>query len=237
MNKKARDATKIYHNKLYTSKKLFQKGSSWLEKPNEEIIEIAKNNFYGKRNVRVLDLGAGVGRNAIPLAIIIGKLGGTITCVDYLDLAIDKLNKYAKEYNVNKYIKGIVSPIEAFIIEPKTYDYIIAHSVLTHTESKNKMFQIVKNMVEGTKNNGINYINEITNPREFDAETGEKLDPDAEIDISFEEFKIFLEHAYKGWTIQSIKKNPYEERFKKNGKEVVWTTDYLSFIAKAGTIQ
>lgn len=232
MKKHARDTTKKYHITLYTDKKLFQKDSSWLEKPNEEIIAIVRKNFVNKKNVKVLDLGSGVGRHAIPIAKLIGKFGGQIICVDYLDIAIDKLNKYAVEYNVSNFIKGFVSPIENFVIRPNTYDFIIAHSVLSHTESKEKMIQIIKHMTRGTKKNGINHIYMITNPREFDAKTGKKQNPEAEVEISFKEASTLLRNIYKGWTTQSLMKDPYEERFEKKGKEVIWHSDYLLFIAK-----
>ncbi|MBU1110416.1 class I SAM-dependent methyltransferase [Patescibacteria group bacterium] len=234
MKKRAREATRIYHKKLYSDKKLFQKGSSWLEKPNAEIIAVVKNNFIGKKHIKVLDLGAGVGRNAIPIAKIIGKSGGKVTCVDYLDVAIDKLNEYVKEHNVGKFIKGFVSSIEDFIINPNTYDFIVAHSVLTHTRSKEKMVQIIKDIAKGTRKNGIVYIYMITNSREFDSETGKEQDPEAEVEINFKEASALLKDIYKGWTIQALKKIPYEEKYKKRGKVVRWQVDYLLFIAKAG---
>ncbi len=232
MKHSAREATKVYHTQLYTRRTLFEKGASWLEKPEEEILSVVKKNFLGKKNIKVLDLGSGVGRNAIPIAKSIGKSGGEVICVDYLDVAIDKLNKYAKQYAVNKCIKGIVSPIESFVINPNTYDFIIAHSVLTHAESKEKMIKIIKNMVNGTRNNGINYIYDITNLKEFDAETGESRSPDAEVKITSEEFKSLLKKIYNDWTIQLIEKNPYEERFEKDGRKVIWRTDYMRFVAK-----
>ena len=235
MKKRAREATKTYHNKLYSNKKLFQKDSLWLEKPNEEIIAVVKKNFIGRKNVKVLDLGAGVGRNAIPIAKMIGEFGSEIACVDYLDIAIDKLNEYTKEHNVSRFIKGIVSPIENFVISPNTYDFILAHSVLAHTRSKEIMVQVIKDMARGTKKNGIVYIYMITNSRKFDAETGKEQDSEAEIEISYKEAGSLLKDIYKEWTIQVLKKNRYEEKYKKKGKDVLWKVDYLLFIAKAGT--
>lgn len=235
MKKQAREATKKYHIKLYTDKKLFQKDSSWLEKPNKTIIDIVRKNFIDKKNIRILDLGSGVGRNAIPIAELIGKFDGQVICVDYLDIAIDKLNEYAKNHNVEEFIRGIVSSNENFVIESNTYDFIIAHSVLAHTETKEKMIQIIKGMAKGTKKNGINYIYMITNPKEFDAKTKKEQDPEAEIEISFKEASMLLRDIYKKWKIQILKKNHYREKFKKRGREVIWDVDYLLFIAKNET--
>jgi len=229
--KSPRESTQKYHIKLYSDNKLFRKGS-WLEKPNEEILEVVEKSFLKKRNVKVLDLGSGVGRNAIPIAKKIGKLGGQVVCVDYLDIAIDKLKEYAVEYGVGGQIKGFVSPVEDFKIKSNSYDYIIAHSVLTHTESKEKMVQTIKATLRGVKQGGIVYIYMITNPKEFDAKTGKEQDPEAEVEISSKEACNLLKNIFKNWTIQVLKKNPYEERFMKRGSEVIWRSNYLLFIAQ-----
>src|SRR4030042_863410 len=144
MEIKARQATQKYHKELYKKYGLFQKRSSWLEKPHDEIIDILKRYFIHKKSVRVLDFGSGVGRNAIPIAKLLKGNKGIIYCVDYLKIAIDKLNKYAKEHGVSGCIKGFISSIEDYKIKDNFYDYIIAHSVLTHTKNKSTMFRIIR---------------------------------------------------------------------------------------------
>jgi len=179
-----------------------------------------------------LDLGSGVGRNAIPIAQMIGKSGGEIICVDYLDVAIDKLHEYIELYNVSKYITGIFSSLEDFVINPDDYDFIIAHSVLTHMENKEKMIQTMKDMAKVTKKNGFVYMYVITNHREFDRKTGKEQKLEDEVEIGFDEACSFLKNIYSGWTILALKKHPYEETFNRRGKEIRWNVDYLLFIAK-----
>lgn len=232
MKNSAREATRVYHRKLYASKILFQKGSSWLDKPEAEVLSVVRNNFFGKKGVKVLDLGSGVGRNAIPIAQMIGKLGGKVICVDFLNIAISKLYEYAKQYNTSQFIKGIVSPIEDFVIKPNMYDFIIAHSVLTHMENKEKMIQVMKDMAKGVKKNGFVYIYQITNHKEFDKETGKEHRLEGDVEISFAEASSLITTIYKGWTIKTLTKNPYEEIFNRRGKEILWKVDFLLFIAK-----
>ena len=232
MNNKARRATQEYHIDLYKNHKLFQKGSSWLEKPNDEIVAVVKNNSVGKRNIKVLDLGSGVGRNAIPIAKLLKKKGVVIHCVDYLQIAIDKLYIYAKKHDVAEYIKGFVSPIEDFKIKRDFYDYIIAHSVLAHAKNKETMIRVIKDMAKGVNKNGIAYIYMITNPRMYDAKTRGTTDSDAEVNISYKEASGKIKQIFTRWNILTLKKNPYEERYQKDGREVVWKSDYLLFIAK-----
>ncbi|HEC64148.1 MAG TPA: class I SAM-dependent methyltransferase [bacterium] len=234
MKNKARNATKKYHQEMYSDNVLFKKGS-WLAKPKAEIIEVVERDFADKANIRVLDLGSGIGRNAIPIAKIIGKLGGRVTCVDYLDLAIKKLLDYASKYKVPDFIEGIVSPIEKFVIESDTYDFIIAHSVLTHVENKKVMAQLINNMAKGVKKNGIIYINMITNLQEFDVATDKERDPEAEVEISFDEASKLLRKVFNRWEIQTLNKNLYQEKFYKGEREILWKADYLLFIAKNTT--
>lgn len=231
MKSKAREATQDYHIDLYKKYQLFQKGSSWLEKPNEIIINIIKKYFIKKKNLRILDLGSGVGRNAIPIAKLLKDKKSLIYCVDYLEIAINKLNKYAKEYGVENNIKGFIAPVEDFKIKNNFYDYIIAHSVLTHTRDKPTMFRIINDMIKGTKTKGVIYIHEITNPQIFDTKSGKQVDSDAEIDIDYEELKDKLKQMFIDWKILTICKNPYEEKYLKDRREVIWKCNYLSFIA------
>ena len=232
MNTQARDATQAYHEELYSSKILFQKDSSWLETPKKEIISLVERNFLGKKNITALDLGSGVGRNAIPIAQMIGKYGGRVRCVDYLHIAIDRLVEYTKKYHVRQFIDGVVSPIEDFFIQPDTYDFIIAHSVLSHVENKEKMIQVMKNMAQGIRKNGIVYIYLITNTKEFDTKSGNEQKHQAEVDISFTKASSLLKSIFRGWKIQALRKEPYEETFIRRSREILWKVDYLLFVAK-----
>jgi predicted O-methyltransferase YrrM len=59
----------------------------------------------GKDNLIVLDLGCRLGRNSIPIAEKIKDKGGKVVCVDLLDSAIEKLEKYIEEFGVENIIE------------------------------------------------------------------------------------------------------------------------------------
>ncbi len=95
----------------------------------------------------VLDLGIGQGRNSIPLA----ELGFNVTGVDYstkcLEICKNACNK----------LKLVQSDIRTFDIEKDKYDMILSGYVL-HFLHKNDSYQIIKNIKNNLKNNGIVYI-------------------------------------------------------------------------------
>jgi SAM-dependent methyltransferase len=233
MNSKVREETRRYHNKFYQKAELFKEGS-WLEKPEELIVNLVIENFRKKRDVRILDLGCGVGRNAIPLAEIIGKNNGKIVCVDYLKTAIDKLREYAKTYEVDKYIISHVLDVGDFTINKNTFDFIIAHSVLSHLRSKTVMKNVIKDMISGTKKGGYNHIGLVTELEEVELGTKRRLKPNIEIWLSEKEAEDLLRKYYKHWKILTLKPIPYEEICERNGKKVLWKCSFLFFIARHG---
>lgn len=65
---------KKYHDYCYENYSLFEKGS-WLYKPVQTVIDLLPM-FSGQSPVKVLDLGAGVGRNSIPIVERVKDHGG-----------------------------------------------------------------------------------------------------------------------------------------------------------------
>jgi len=80
-----RKEEKKYHDLCYENYKLFEEGS-WLYKPVKTVLDQLPL-FEGKQDIRVLDLGSGVGRNSIPVAKEI-KNNGKVVCVDLFSLSI-----------------------------------------------------------------------------------------------------------------------------------------------------
>jgi len=75
-----RTEEKKYHDYCYDNYTLFEAGS-WLHKPVKTVIDLLPM-LEGKEEVKVLDLGCGVGRNSIPIAEKMKKSGGKVVCVD-----------------------------------------------------------------------------------------------------------------------------------------------------------
>jgi hypothetical protein len=61
-----RESEKKSHIEIYTKKKLYC-SDSWLSKPIKTVCEVGEM-FSDYERIRILDLGAGVGRNSIYLA-------------------------------------------------------------------------------------------------------------------------------------------------------------------------
>ena len=95
----------------------------------------------------VLDLGIGQGRNSIPLA----ELGFNVTGVDYSTKCLEICKNTCNKLNLVK------SDIRTFDIEKDKHDMILSGYVL-HFLHKNDSYQIIKNIKNNLKNNGIVYI-------------------------------------------------------------------------------
>ena len=86
------------HTEIYTNEKLYNT-DSWLQKPIKTVKEIVVL-FDEYNELRVLDLGCGVGRNSIYVAERFKNINCIVDCVDLLEIAIEKLVQNAKEHNV-----------------------------------------------------------------------------------------------------------------------------------------
>ena len=95
----------------------------------------------------VLDLGIGQGRNSIPLA----ELDFNVTGVDYSTKCLEICKNTCNKLNLVK------SDIRTFDIEKDKYDMILSGYVL-HFLHKNDSYQIIENIKNNIKNNGIVYI-------------------------------------------------------------------------------
>lgn len=229
---KAQKATQEYHKEFFKNAKLFEQGT-WVAESEDDLLKLVEEHFGKKRNVQILDLGCGIGRNAIPIAKVVGPNGGKVTCVDVLDIAVEKLKENAKRYSVLDYIEPEIKEVEKFFIKKNYFDLVVSFSVLEHGVSdETAFFTVIQNIKNGTKSGGLNYLGITTNLEELDAKTLEKLSKDIVYDASFEKAKSDLEDVYKDWEILSAEKSFYKEEYVKNGKMIIWQSDFLTFVAK-----
>jgi tellurite methyltransferase len=142
--------TTIYHHELYSNHELFESGT-WLATPDANVLSIG-NDLLGLAEMRILDLGAGVGRNAIPLAKLLKDRGVLIDCVDVLNTAIVKLAQYAVKYGVVDSINPVLADVSTYLVLPEQFDFILAESVLEHCTD---MRAIIKRVQQGTKKGGL----------------------------------------------------------------------------------
>lgn len=199
---------KKYHDSCYENYTLFEKGS-WLYKPVKTVLE-QLSLLKGKQDIRVLDLGSGVGRNSIPIANEIKSSNGKVVCVDLLSSAIKKLSQYCKEYGVEQVIELVQSDIAEYQIKQKEYDYIVAVSSLEHVASESIFDSVLEKMAAGTKEGGLNCIIVNSEVEEVDIETNEQLDALMEVNLKTEDMIHKIRGIYNGWEVVKQVVKPLE---------------------------
>lgn len=194
-----REAERNSHIEIYSGKELYESGS-WLQKPIRTVLDLMPL-FRDYRELHILDLGGGVGRNSIPFAQEYRNISCTVECVDILELAIEKLKDNAQKYNAASTIKGIVSSIEDYAIEENNYDLIMAISALEHVESKDAFIHKLIEMRDGIRENGIVCLVINSEVIETDKQTGESLPPQFEVNLSTDEMQKILMDTFCDWNI------------------------------------
>ncbi|WP_162848420.1 class I SAM-dependent methyltransferase [Paenibacillus nanensis] len=191
----------VYHDQCYAEHVLFEPGS-WLYKPVKTVLDLLPK-LRNHENVRMLDLGCGVGRNTIPMAEFVMNhcASGRVIGVDLLASATEGLSAYSEQYGVAKLMRAVTSEIEAYSIEEEGYDFIVAVSALEHVRSpdvlRSKLFEIA----DGVKPEGIVCLVMSTNIQECMISTGEALDPKFEVNLQTEELQVLLTEAFGGWEV------------------------------------
>ncbi|HCU70803.1 MAG TPA: hypothetical protein DIC35_03575 [Candidatus Moranbacteria bacterium] len=133
----------------------------WGLEPNKYVVRIPELIKSGK----ILDIGAGEGRNSLYLA----QKGFDVTGVDISKEAIDKLLNFSKKNKLN--INGIVKSITDFEFNEQ-YDAIISVATL-HLINKDDLFELINKMKKKTKKNGLNLLTVFT-----DKDAGREQFPD-----------------------------------------------------------
>ena len=220
---------KEYHDACYGNNELFQEGT-WLRNPAKIILN-ELNRFRSVNNFSALDLGCGIGRHSIPIAMTLKGREGKVVCVDMLDSAIAKLEEYGREYDVRNYLTIIKSSIEEFFILEDGYNMIVAVSSLEHLRTKDFLKEKLYEMKKGTKTNGVNCIIVNTNIYEINKHNNDQLDPMFEINISTKEMFTLLDFTYRDWQIEKREVNHMSYGIERNEKSVLVESDCITYIA------
>ncbi|MFD1779173.1 class I SAM-dependent methyltransferase [Fredinandcohnia salidurans] len=225
-----RNEEKKYHDYCYENYKLFEEGS-WLYKPVKTVMELFPL-FNEKENIRVLDLGSGVGRNSIPIAQKIKEKNGIVNCVDLLDSALNKLKRYSEVYEVKEVIQTQKADIGHYKIKRDEYDLIVAVSTLEHVESEEVLEKVLRRMALGTKKNGINCIIVNSEVEEIDLESNQKLEVMMEINNKTEDMIHRLDRIYAGWDVLNKLVKPLEYKIVRDEKEVLLKTNAITYVVR-----
>lgn len=228
--KSIRNAEKESHIEVYSTAKLFESGS-WLQKPVKTVLDILPL-FKNHKELNALDIGSGVGRNCIPIAMQYQNIPCRIDCVDILDYAIEKLNQNSIEYGVEKQINGIVSAIDDFKILKNHYDFILSVSALEYISSIDAFINKLTEIRDGIRQNGIVCLIINSEIIEVNKENGEILVPQFEVNIKTSELIGLLQTTFKGWEV--LKETVRSQRYDiPRGTCVAdLSTDVVTFVAK-----
>ncbi|MGF6354432.1 cyclopropane fatty-acyl-phospholipid synthase-like methyltransferase [Paenibacillus sp. 4624] len=213
----ARQAEAGYHSNFYKNNELFEEGT-WMSRPMPMVVEMLERLLVHKQQLRVLDLGCGVGRHTIPIAQRLSDTNSEVIGVDLLDEAVDGLRKYAKQYEVDHIVQAEKADVEHYRIQPNAFDFIAACSCLEHTSSKEAFLETVERLKEGTRLGGIHCITMSTSVEEKEIQTGRQIEPLIELNLPTSEVIALLEQAYEDWNIlfqehvtQTIQEEKYDE--------------------------
>ena len=222
-----RESEKRSHTKIYTDENLYS-SDSWLRKPIKTVREIVPV-ISGHENIRILDLGCGVGRHSIFLA---QELNCKVDCVDILDIAIDKLMDNAREYGVADNINGVADTIEHYAISKDSYDLILAVSALEHVEYEESFKDKLIEIRDGIKDKGIVCLIVNSEVKEKDQATGEDLEPQFEVNIPTIKMQEIIADIFREWT--ALKETVVPQKYDIPRDDIVshLTTNVVTYVGQ-----
>ena len=194
-----RESEQKSHTHMYSTQQLYG-NAGWLQKPVKTVLDCLPY-FQSNSQMRILDLGCGVGRNSIAIAQKLSGIPCQIDCVDILDLAIEKLEEYAVHYGVADKINGIIAPIEFFPIPSESYNWIIAISALEHIDSDDSFYRKLQEIAEGIRTGGIVCLVVNSGVTEHRKTDGCTVPAQFEVNLPTEMLQELLHTIYSGWTV------------------------------------
>lgn len=215
---------------MYSDSELYKDGS-WLKRPVKTVLDILPL-FEGRKELRILDLGCGVGRNSIPVAAHFRDNECQVDCVDILELAIQQLEKYASEYDAAGNIRGYVCAIDDFAIPESHYDWIMAVSSLEHVDCKTSFLRKLAEIRDGLRAGGIVSLIINSEIREFNKSTALPVDPQFEINLSTQEMQAYLEETFLGWKILKTTVRPQRYDIPRDFGISDLQTNVITFVAQ-----
>jgi len=93
--------------------------------PNAVLMRFAEHELPGAASRRVLDLGCGAGRNAVPLARLGWRVVGTDLSWPMLEAAAER----ARDDRLDDHLHLVLAPMDAVPFRDGTFDVVIAHGI------------------------------------------------------------------------------------------------------------
>ena len=227
-----RESERKSHIEIYTDEKLYAT-DSWLKKPIKTVRDIIPL-FEDYKELRVLDLGSGVGRNSIYVAERFRDRDCRVDCVDLLEIAIEKLCENAKEHNVEASIRGIQKSIEEYDIEADAYDFIMAISALEHIDTEESFLKKLEEIRDGLQEEGVVCLVVNSEVQEKNADTGEAVDAQFEVNLPTEKLQEYLSEIFEGCSVLKTGVSAQEYDIPREGFVSRLNTNVVTFVARKG---
>ena len=206
--------------------------------PKDRVIEKLRNLglnvelFEEYNDLKVLDLGCGVGRNSIYIAEKFRDINCIVDCVDLLEIAIEKLILNADEHSVAAKINGVVKSIEEYEIKENSYDLIMAISALEHIDTYESFLNKLTEIKEGLRKNGIVCFVINSNIREINQSTNEFADAQFEVNLPTEKIQECLSAIFNGWSLLKTSVSEQEYDIPRETFISRLSTNVVTFVAK-----
>lgn len=228
--KRIRESERKSHIEIYTDEKLYAT-DSWLKKPIKTVRDIMPL-FEDYRELRVLDLGSGVGRNSIYVAECFQERDCRVDCVDLLEIAIEKLHENAKGHNVEASIRGIRQSIEEYTIEADNYDFIMAISALEHIDTEESFRKKLREIRDGLREKGVVCLVINSEVQEKKADTEEAVDAQFEVNLPTAKMQEYLNEVFEGWSVLKTTVSAQEYDIPREGFVSRLSTNVVTFVAR-----
>lgn len=223
-----RRETVRYHRQFYARNDLFEEGS-WLSEP-DDYVEAALRFLPRDEPCRVLDIGAGPGRHAIPIARDLAP-GGEVDAVDLLPSAIEELRENASRLGVEDRINCICRDVEKFPVTPMRYHFILSCSSLEHVRDAEIFEKKLREIAQGTAEGGVVCLLINTNVCEHTRD-GPRKSGAIEFPLSTAEGHRMLDTIFAGWEVHDQSTRDWRVSEQRDGEPITFASTCLRFLAE-----
>ena len=186
-----------YHTELYLENSEPTPGS-WLYQPAQYVMS-AFEMLDLSADLAILDLGAGNGRHAIPIAQL-SSAESRVTALDLLPVAVEQIERRASAAGVSEKIHTVVDDVEHHGYGRQEFDLVISCSCIEHVSTQDAFQRVLEALMETTKPGGYNVFMIATDGREI-TKSGLEREPLMELNISSDVVNQILTSLYSDWTV------------------------------------
>ncbi|MBP1040609.1 class I SAM-dependent methyltransferase [Vagococcus sp. BWB3-3] len=205
---------------------------SWLGYPVKGLVNLGLKLADSAETMSFLDLGCGVGRNAIPIVQASRSATLKIDCVDILPTAIDQFSQYAQDNHLLKSFNFYTSDISEFEFANKAYEYIFSVSTLEHLKNIEQLEKTLTAIKKATKKAGYVYLVINSAVTERLIEQQQEISPFLEINLSTVQMMTLLTSVFNDWTIKHSETKDLSFEIERSIGRTEMTTKAITFIAQ-----